>query len=265
MASFLVISILLLSTQLFNVRYWEQSKKAVPQHTYGGEWGRGFFSFKTSALDGGEWSASRPGRALPPAKTPGIHCTGGWVVPRAALETEAREKNIFPLPGIEPRSLGRPVRSQTLYWPSYPAPETSRALLYDSEINAISWSVQIPAPNKKTKLFSHWTLIQVCLYLLRGATVLVELWPPHVLLYERFHDNEFLQGGFVSHALNPNLEDQGISLSLASPSKPVRHGWPYQQLCCRRHSVRVHWCTQAPSHSNKVLSTRWRHHRGEGV
>jgi hypothetical protein len=27
-------------------------------------------SFTTSALDGGEWSASRPGRALPPEKGP---------------------------------------------------------------------------------------------------------------------------------------------------------------------------------------------------
>jgi hypothetical protein len=26
------------------------------------------YSFMTSALDGGEWSASRPGRALPPGK-----------------------------------------------------------------------------------------------------------------------------------------------------------------------------------------------------
>jgi hypothetical protein len=46
----------------------------------------------------------------------------------------------------------------------------------------------------------------------------------------------------------PNLEDQGISLSLAPPSKPVRHGWPYQQLCCRRHSFRVHWFTHKPPH-----------------
>jgi hypothetical protein len=27
----------------------------------------------------------------------------------------------------------------------------------------------------------------------------------------------------------PSLEDQGISLSLAPPSKPVRHGWRYQR------------------------------------
>jgi hypothetical protein len=39
----------------------------------------------------------------------------------------------------------------------------------------------------------------------------------------------------------PNLEDQVISLSLASPLKPVRHGWPAGIALDR-----VHWCTQAP-------------------
>jgi hypothetical protein len=39
-------------------------------------------------------------------------------------------------------------------------------------------------------------------YLLCGATVLVELWPPHILC-ARFHDNEFLQGGVVSPTPNP--------------------------------------------------------------
>jgi hypothetical protein len=80
------------------------------------------YSFSISALDGGEWSASRPGRALPPAKgPPGIHFTGGWVGLRAGLDTEARGKILLPLPGIEPRSSGRPSRNQTLYWLSYPA------------------------------------------------------------------------------------------------------------------------------------------------
>jgi hypothetical protein len=65
---------------------------------------------------GGEWSASRPGRALPPEKgPPGTHCTGGWVGPRAGLDKEARGKIPLPLPGIELRSPGRPARSQTLY------------------------------------------------------------------------------------------------------------------------------------------------------
>jgi hypothetical protein len=53
----------------------------------------------------------------------------------------------------------------------------------------------------------------------------------------------FYRVGSSAPRPTPNLEDQGISLSLAPPSKPVRHGWPYQQLCCRRHSFIVHWYT----------------------
>jgi hypothetical protein len=36
------------------------------------------------------------------------------VSPRADLDTEARGKILSPLPGTEPRSPGRPTRSQTL-------------------------------------------------------------------------------------------------------------------------------------------------------
>jgi hypothetical protein len=38
------------------------------------------YSFLTSALDGGEWSASRPGRALPPGKEPPVPIVqeAGW-------------------------------------------------------------------------------------------------------------------------------------------------------------------------------------------
>jgi hypothetical protein len=43
------------------------------------------------------------------------------VGPRAGLDTEARGKILSPLPGIEPRSPGRPACSQTLYCLSYPA------------------------------------------------------------------------------------------------------------------------------------------------
>jgi hypothetical protein len=43
--------------------------KAVPLHVieaYGGERRYSSYSYLTSALDGGEWSASHPSRALPP-------------------------------------------------------------------------------------------------------------------------------------------------------------------------------------------------------
>jgi hypothetical protein len=67
-----------------------------PATRYGGAWGErrySSYSFLTSTLDGGEWSASRPGRALPRGKNSGTHCTGGWVGrPRAGLDAEARRK-----------------------------------------------------------------------------------------------------------------------------------------------------------------------------
>jgi hypothetical protein len=47
-------------------------------------------------------------------RTPGTHYTGGWVGPRAGLDTEVRGKSFAPA-GIELQSPGRPVRSQTLY------------------------------------------------------------------------------------------------------------------------------------------------------
>jgi hypothetical protein len=51
------------------------SKKAVPLHAMvalGGEMRYSSYSFTTSALDRGEWSASRPGRALPSGKGPPV-------------------------------------------------------------------------------------------------------------------------------------------------------------------------------------------------
>jgi hypothetical protein len=43
-------------------------------------------------------------RFSPRERTLGTHCTGGWVGPRAGLDTEATEKILSPLLGIEPRS-----------------------------------------------------------------------------------------------------------------------------------------------------------------
>jgi hypothetical protein len=48
-------------------------------------------------------------RFTPGERTPGTHCTGGWVGPRAGLDTETRGKILSPLPGIELRSPGRPA------------------------------------------------------------------------------------------------------------------------------------------------------------
>jgi hypothetical protein len=64
------------------------------------------YGFMTSALGGGEWSASRLGCFTPVERVPGTHWIGGWV----------ERRKILPLPGLELRPLGRPARSQSLYW-----------------------------------------------------------------------------------------------------------------------------------------------------
>jgi hypothetical protein len=82
------------------------SGKSSPGTRHGGAWGErrySSYSFSTSTLDGGEWSASRPGRAFTPGEmTSGTNCTGGWVGLRAGLDTEARGKILCPLRGSNP-------------------------------------------------------------------------------------------------------------------------------------------------------------------
>jgi hypothetical protein len=42
--------------------------------------------FLTSALVGGDGSASRPSRLTPGERAPCTHCAGSWVSPRAGLD-----------------------------------------------------------------------------------------------------------------------------------------------------------------------------------
>jgi hypothetical protein len=46
----------------------------------------------TVALGGGEWSTSRPGHFTPRERAPGTHWIGGWVGPRAILDTVVKRK-----------------------------------------------------------------------------------------------------------------------------------------------------------------------------
>jgi hypothetical protein len=61
-----------------------------------GEWRYSSTHSMTSALDGGEWSASHPGRFTPRERAPGIHCIGGWVDLRAVLHVVVKRK--IPIP-----------------------------------------------------------------------------------------------------------------------------------------------------------------------
>jgi hypothetical protein len=75
--------------------------------------------FFTSALVGGEWSVSGPGRFTPGERALGTHWIGGWVIRWAGLDDVEKWK-LLPPPGLELRPLGRLARSQSLYPLSYP-------------------------------------------------------------------------------------------------------------------------------------------------
>jgi hypothetical protein len=51
-----------------------------------------------------------PAALYPGERTPGTHCTGGWVGPRAGLDTEVREKILCPCRESNPdRPVVQPV------------------------------------------------------------------------------------------------------------------------------------------------------------
>jgi hypothetical protein len=75
-------------------------------------------AFLTSALYGGEWSASRHSRFACGEGVPGTHWIGGWVGPVASLDTLTKRKIIV----ITPAGNWTPIVhrvAMSLYWLSY--------------------------------------------------------------------------------------------------------------------------------------------------
>jgi hypothetical protein len=82
-----------------------------------GEWRYSSTHSLTSALDGGEWSASRPGRFTSREKDPGTQWIGGWVGPRAVLDAVVKRK--IPSPRLEsnPRTpIIQPIAQHYTDW-----------------------------------------------------------------------------------------------------------------------------------------------------
>jgi hypothetical protein len=69
-------------------------------------------AFFTSALDGAKWSVSCPCRFTPRERAPGTQWIGGWVGPRAGLDTVVKRK--IPSPAGT-RTPDHPARSSGLY------------------------------------------------------------------------------------------------------------------------------------------------------
>jgi hypothetical protein len=101
-------------------------------------WGNGGVAppFFTSALDGGEWSASRPSRFTPEAKAPTrTHCIGSWVDPRAALDAMEKRK-ILPCPESNPGHPAlRPSQSRFLS-PKRPLTSTTLHSVTSQEVTS---------------------------------------------------------------------------------------------------------------------------------
>jgi hypothetical protein len=92
-------------------RVWLQKTPLYLLHCTWVAWVDIFF---TSALAGGEWPASRPGRFILKERITGTHWIGEWVDPRTGLNNVERRKFLTP-PGLELRILGRPTHRQSLY------------------------------------------------------------------------------------------------------------------------------------------------------
>jgi hypothetical protein len=73
------------------------------------------YSFLTSALDKGEWSASHPGHALSLGKDPQYSLDWRLGGPQSRSGHRGHRKNPMSLLGIEPWLSSSPVCTQTLY------------------------------------------------------------------------------------------------------------------------------------------------------
>jgi hypothetical protein len=102
-----------------------RNKQSSPATCHRGAWGErrySSYSFTTSALDGVNGQHHAPTALYPRERTPGTHWRGGWVGPRAGLDTEDRGKIICLCRGSNPdRPVVQPIVRHYTAWAN-PAP-----------------------------------------------------------------------------------------------------------------------------------------------
>jgi hypothetical protein len=126
-------------TTMFNGNWHKKVKLSLcltKHHAMKTFWGNGVIAPRnlTSALDGGEWSASRPGRFTPRERAPGTHWIGGWLGPRAGLDTVVNRKIPSPRRESNPRTpIVQHVAQRYTDWRDVEVPN------FISQIGVISW------------------------------------------------------------------------------------------------------------------------------
>jgi hypothetical protein len=98
--------------------------------------------FLTSALAGGEWSASRPGLITPGESARGTHWIGGLVNNRAGMD-DVGKRRFLTLPRLELRPFVRPALSQSLYRLRYTGPSILYILIITIIIIIISIHIRM--------------------------------------------------------------------------------------------------------------------------
>jgi hypothetical protein len=91
---------------MYCTKEFSKAKQSSPATRHEGAWRYSSYSFLTSALEGGEWSASRIGRALPWGKDPRYPLYRRLGVPQSRSGHRGQRKNPLLLPGSNP---DRPV------------------------------------------------------------------------------------------------------------------------------------------------------------
>jgi hypothetical protein len=81
--------------------HWDRHKDILV------EWSHSSTYSVTLAIDGGEWSTSRPGRFTPRKIATGAHWIGGWMGSRTGLDTVSKRK--FPAPARNRTPIVQPI------------------------------------------------------------------------------------------------------------------------------------------------------------
>jgi hypothetical protein len=102
-----------------NCQHIKTAHKNIKQ-SHNTSWRRRGDSFMTSALDGLSGQRQAPAAFYPRGKDPVTHWTGGWVGPRAGLDTEAIGKKSSCLCRGSNLDLPFVQSVARLYWLSYP-------------------------------------------------------------------------------------------------------------------------------------------------
>jgi hypothetical protein len=171
--------------------------------------------FLTSAPDGGECLASRPGE-----RVRGTLWIRRWVNPRAGLDTKEKRKSCL----CRDSSSGRPARSPSLYRLSYPKSflnvETGGVYRVSQEEKSLFWEVMVSVILSKKC---------ICTCVIFGTVFVIELFHctvPKLLIRKKYYVL-FLMPAFIVHVTklvhSPTSASMHFATRVRTAYRHIRH------------------------------------------